>query len=50
MSFSRPHQALLSSLGKLEQTVILKWETDELEGKPENVHLRKWLPQVKQVL
>ena len=27
------------------QTVILKWETDHIEGKPANVHLRKWLPQ-----
>ena len=33
------------ALGKLKQTVILKWETDHMEGKPANVHLRKWLPQ-----
>lgn len=29
----------------LKQRVILKWETDEMEGKPENVLLRKWCPQ-----
>lgn len=38
-------KALLSTLSKLKQTVILKWETDHLEGKPDNVHLKQWLPQ-----
>ena len=37
--------ALMNALGKLKQTVILKWETDHIEGKPANVHLKKWLPQ-----
>ena len=30
---------------KLKQRVIMKWESDELEGKPENVFMAKWLPQ-----
>ena len=43
-------QALMKSLGKLNETVILKWTVDDIEmdgvvKKPENVHLRKWLPQ-----
>ena len=30
---------------KLPQRILWKWETDEMEGKPENVMLSKWLPQ-----
>ncbi|XP_041979328.1 UDP-glycosyltransferase UGT5-like [Aricia agestis] len=29
----------------LKQTVLWKWEDDNLENKPENVVIRKWLPQ-----
>lgn len=30
---------------KLPQRILWKWETEEMEGKPENVMLSKWLPQ-----
>ncbi len=32
-------------LSKLKQKVLWKWETEEMEGKPANVLLKKWLPQ-----
>jgi glucuronosyltransferase len=38
-------EILLKVFGRLKQKVIMKWETDELEGKPENVMIMKWLPQ-----
>jgi len=37
--------ALLKSFAKLKQRVVMKWETDTLAGKPENVLISKWLPQ-----
>jgi len=38
--------SVLSRLGKEKGVrVVLKWETEEMENKPENVLLRKWLPQ-----
>jgi len=36
---------LLNVFAKLKQRVIMKWETDTLDGKPENVLIGKWLPQ-----
>ena len=37
---------LLKVFGRLSQyDVIWKWETEEMEGKPDNVLLSKWLPQ-----
>ena len=30
---------------KLKQKILWKWETEEMEGKPDNVKLSKWLPQ-----
>jgi len=36
---------LLEAFGKLKQRVIMKWESDTLEGKPANVMISKWLPQ-----
>lgn len=36
---------LLKVFSKLKQRVVMKWETDELKGKPENVLISKWLPQ-----
>ncbi len=32
-------------LGSLKQKVLWKWETEEMEDKPPNVKLSKWLPQ-----
>ena len=34
-----------TAFSKLKQRVIWKWETEEMEGKPDNVMLSKWLPQ-----
>lgn len=42
-------QAFLNVFRKLKQTVIWKWEDDNLEDKPNNVVTRKWLPQ-KEIL
>lgn len=36
---------ILKVLANLKQRVIMKWESDEFEGKPENVMVGKWLPQ-----
>jgi glucuronosyltransferase len=38
-------RTLLKVFGKIKQRVIMKWETDSLPGKPENVLISKWLPQ-----
>ncbi|KAL3270170.1 hypothetical protein HHI36_009227 [Cryptolaemus montrouzieri] len=37
--------ALLGAFSKLKETVLWKWEDDDLPGKPDNVVIRKWLPQ-----
>lgn len=36
---------LLSELSKIEQTVLWKWEADEVPQLPKNVIIRKWFPQ-----
>ncbi|KAL4713974.1 hypothetical protein ACJJTC_005605 [Scirpophaga incertulas] len=41
--------AFLNVFRRLKVTVLLKWEEDELKNKPDNVVIRKWLPQ-KEVL
>ena len=37
--------ALLAALGSLEQRVLMKWESEEMEGRPDNLALRSFLPQ-----
>ncbi|XP_023940209.2 UDP-glycosyltransferase UGT5 [Bicyclus anynana] len=37
--------AFLNVFRGLKQTVLWKWEEDNLEGKPDNLVIRKWLPQ-----
>lgn len=41
--------AILNVFRKLNQVVLWKWEEDNLENKPENLIIRKWLPQ-KEIL
>lgn len=36
---------ILKVFSKLKQKVLWKWEEDNLPGRPENVEIRKWLPQ-----
>ncbi|KAL7041127.1 hypothetical protein ACKWTF_000661 [Chironomus riparius] len=36
---------ILKVFSKLKQRVIMKWESDVLPGKPDNVMISKWLPQ-----
>ncbi|KAJ6633878.1 UDP-glucosyltransferase 2 [Pseudolycoriella hygida] len=36
---------LLTVFSKLKQRVVMKWESDVLEGKPDNVFVGTWLPQ-----
>lgn len=36
---------ILKVFSKLKQRVIMKWESDVLPGKPDNVLISKWLPQ-----
>jgi len=36
---------LLSELAKLKQTVLWKWEDDQLPNLPKNVMVKKWFPQ-----
>jgi glucuronosyltransferase len=38
-------KTLLSVFSKVKQRVVMKWESDELKGKPDNVLISKWLPQ-----
>lgn len=39
-------QMFFNVFAKLKQKIIWKWESDEIPaGKPENVHMVKWLPQ-----
>nr|ANI21999.1 UDP-glycosyltransferase 39B4 [Spodoptera exigua] len=42
-------KAVLNVFRKLKQTVLWKWEDDNLENKPDNLIVRKWLPQ-KEIL
>lgn len=35
----------LSEFSKIEQTVLWKWELDEVPQLPKNVIIRKWFPQ-----
>ena len=41
--------AILLALGTFKQRVIWKWENETLPNKPDNVFIRKWLPQ-KEIL
>lgn len=38
-------QKLLKTFSQIKQRVVMKWESDSLEGKPDNVFISKWLPQ-----
>jgi glucuronosyltransferase len=38
-------KTLLNVFGKLKQRIVMKWESDTLENKPDNVFIGKWLPQ-----
>ncbi|XP_044749189.1 UDP-glucosyltransferase 2-like [Coccinella septempunctata] len=38
-------QEILQVFSRLKETVIWKWEDENLPGKPANVIVRKWLPQ-----
>ncbi|KAK9881059.1 hypothetical protein WA026_014404 [Henosepilachna vigintioctopunctata] len=42
-----PHiiDIIMNVFAKLNQTILWKWENDELVGKPDNVVIRKWFPQ-----
>lgn len=37
--------AFLNVFRRLKLTVLWKWEDDQLDNKPDNVIIRKWLPQ-----
>lgn len=40
-------QMFYNVFARLKQNIIWKWETNEIPaGKPNNVHMLKWLPQV----
>ena len=38
-------QILMQAFSQMKQRFVFKWETEEMEGKPDNVLLRKWCPQ-----
>merc|ERR1719361_2726614 len=38
-------KVLLNVFRNLKQKILWKWETDQMEDKPPNVMLHKWLPQ-----
>ena len=37
--------ALLKVFGTLKEKVLMKWESDHLDGKPDNMVVRSFLPQ-----
>ncbi|CAG9853604.1 unnamed protein product [Phyllotreta striolata] len=37
--------AIMRALGRLRQKVMMKWDEDSVEGKPDNVMIRKFFPQ-----
>lgn len=37
--------ALVAAFSELPQRVLMKWESDTMPGKPDNVMLGAWLPQ-----
>lgn len=41
--------AFISAFSSFKEIVLLKWENDVLPNKPENVIIRKWMPQ-KEIL
>lgn len=38
-------KAFQDAFASLPQRVLWKWENDTMPGKPDNVEIRKWLPQ-----
>lgn len=42
-------EAFLNVFRKLKQKVLWKWEDDNLPNKPDNLIVRKWMPQ-KEIL
>jgi len=38
-------EALMKALGKLKEKVLMKWESDSMEGKPDNMMVKSFLPQ-----
>lgn len=38
-------ESLLKAFGSFKQKVLWKWENDTLPEQPENVFIRKWMPQ-----
>jgi glucuronosyltransferase len=38
--------AFLQAFSELQQRVLWKWEADTIPGKPPNVKIARWLPQV----
>ena len=38
-------KTFLSVFRRLKQKILWKWETETMEGLPDNVKLSKWLPQ-----
>lgn len=41
--------AVINVFRKLKQTVLWKWEDDDFKDKPDNLIIRKWMPQ-KEIL
>ena len=38
-------QIFMDVLGSVKHRVLLKWENDTIQGKPDNVMIKKWFPQ-----
>lgn len=36
---------ILKDLSELPYKILWKWESDHLPGQPENIIIRKWVPQ-----
>ena len=42
---AKQKKILLDTFSKLNKRILWKWETEDMEDKPDNVMLKKWLPQ-----
>lgn len=38
--------AFLKAFSRLPQRVLWKWENETMEGKPDNIMIQKWMPQL----
>ena len=43
-------RAFLDAFSGRKERILMKWEADDMKGKPDNLMLKKWLPQQECVI